>query len=363
MIEGLREAAVENAAFYIGWGGLIIGFVFGAIIARTNFCTMGSLSDIANFGDWRRFRAWLLAVAVAMIGVAWIERAGIGDMANSLYVTSQLMWGGHILGGFIFGIGMVFSGGCVSRNLVRAGAGDLRALIVLWMIGATAYMTIGGVLAETRVAFVDATSFDLGSAGFADNRIDTILSGLTGVARETAAWVSVAVIAGGIVIYCLADRSFRQSPVNLAAGIGIGLCVIAGWLLTALTFDEFADNPMLASLSYVRPAGDSIDYFLRFTADKVPSFAVTTTAGALLGAFAMALYQRKFHLATFSDPSDTLRNLGGAMLMGFGGVMALGCTIGQAITGFSTLALGSLLTFVAIVVGGFVGMKIMERMI
>ncbi len=363
MIEALRESAVENAALYIGWGGLLIGIVFGAILARTNFCTMGSLSDIANFGDWRRFRAWLLAVAVAMIGVLWIERAEIGDMSNSLYVTSQLMWGGHILGGLIFGIGMVFSGGCVSKNLVRAGSGDLRSLIVLWVIGATAYMTIGGVLAESRVAFVDATSFDMGAAGFEDNRINTILSGLTGMAAETAGWISVAVIAGGILIYCFADRNFRTSPINLVAGIGIGLCVIAGWLLTALTFDEFADNPMLASLSYVRPAGDSIDYFMRFTADKVPSFAVTTTAGALFGAFLMALWQRKFHLATFSDPADTLRNLGGAMLMGFGGVTALGCTIGQAVTGFSTLALGSLLTFIAIIIGGFIGMKIMERMI
>lgn len=169
------------------------------------------------------------------------------------------------------------------------------------MIGATAYMTIGGVLAESRVAFVDATSFDMGSAGLADNRINTILSGLTGMAEDTATWLSVVVIAGAILVYCFADRSFRRSPVNLVAGVGIGLCVIAGWLLTAMTFDEFADNPMLASLSYVRPAGDSIDYFMRFTADKVPSFAVTTTAGALLGAFLMAVFQRKFHLATFSD--------------------------------------------------------------
>ena len=365
MFEAWQEAAVENAAAYIGWGGLLIGVAFGAILARTNFCTMGSLSDIANFGDWRRFRAWLLAVAVAMIGVLWIERAGIGDMSNSLYVTPRLMWGGHILGGLVFGIGMVFSGGCVSKNLVRAGAGDLRSLIVLWMIGATAYMTIGGVLAETRVAFVDATSVDLGAGGggLQDNRLSTILSAVTGLDFETASWVTVAVIAGGILIYCFANPAFRASPVNIVAGVGIGLCVIAGWLLTAMTFDEFADNPTLASLSYVRPAGDSIDYFMRFTADKTPSFAVATTVGALLGAFLVAVFSKKFHLATFSDPGDTLRNLGGAMLMGFGGVTALGCTIGQAVTGFSTLALGSLLTFIAIVIGGFIGMKIMERMI
>ena len=360
MIDAWKEVAVENAAFYVGWGGLLIGIVFGALISRTNFCTMGSLSDIVNFGDWRRFRSWVLAMAVAMIGVLWIERAGIGDMSYSLYVMPNLMWGGHILGGVIFGIGMVFSGGCVSKNLVRAGSGDLRALIVLWMIGATAYMTIGGVFAEARVAFIDATSTDL---GFADQRLYTILSGITGMALETAHILTVVVLAGGVLIYCFMDAGFRKSPTHVIAGIGIGFCVVAGWFLTAMTFDEFADNPTLASLSYVRPAGDSIDYFMRFTADKVPSFAVVTTVGALLGAFLMALYRKQFHLATFSDPGDTLRNLGGAILMGIGGVTALGCTVGQAVTGFSTLALGSLITFLAIIIGGYIGMKLLERLI
>lgn len=363
MIDIWKEAAVESAAFYIGWGGLLIGAVFGAILARTNFCTMGSLSDIVNFGDWRRFRSWLLAIAVAMVGVLWIERAGVGDMSFSLYLTPRLMWGGHIAGGLIFGIGMVFSGGCVSKNLVRAGSGDLRSLIVLWLIGGTAYMTIGGLFAELRVAFIDATSIDLAAAGFADQRISTLLSGMSGMAAETAQFLTVAVLAGGVAIYCFMDAGFRKSPTHLVAGIGIGLCVVAGWLLTAITFDEFADNPTLASLSYVRPAGDSIDYFMRYTADKTPSFAVTTTVGALLGAFLMALFRKQFHLATFSDPGDTLRNLAGAVLMGFGGVTALGCTIGQAVTGFSTLALGSLITFLAIIVGGIIGMKLMERMI
>ena len=363
MIEIWREAAVASAAFYIGWGGLLIGIVFGGLIARTNFCTMGSLSDIANFGDWRRFRSWLLAVAVAILGVYWIETTGLGDMTKSLYVTPRLMVGGYILGGVIFGIGMVFSGGCVSRNLVRAGSGDLRALIVLWLIGGTAYMAIGGVMAEARVAFIDATSTDLAQLGIADQRISAILSRYTGLSTATAYLLSVVVVAGGIFVYAFKDRGFRTSPTHVIAGVGIGLCVVAGWALTAFTFDEFANNPTLASLSYVRPAGDSIDYFMRFTADKTPSFAVATTVGALLGAFLMSLWRGRFHLATFSDPGDTLRNLGGAILMGFGGVTALGCTIGQAVTGFSTLALGSLITFVAIIIGGFIGMKLLERMI
>ena len=358
MLEAWKEAVLENPAFYVGWGGLLIGAVFGALVVRTNFCTMGSLSDIANFGDWRRFRSWLLALAVAILGVLWIERSGLGDMATSLYLNARVTWGGHVIGGLMFGIGMVFAGGCVSKNLARAGGGDLRSLIVLFVIGITAYMTIGGLFAETRVAVVDATSGDL---PFDDQSLATILAGLTGMEGGTARLVAALVLAGGIAIFAFADKGFRTSPIHIVAGVGIGLCVVAGWVLTALAFDEFADNPSVASLSYVRPAGDSIDYLMRFTAYEAPNFAVVTTLGALLGAFLMSLFLRKFHIATFSDGGDTLRNLGGAVLMGIGGVTALGCTVGQAVTGASTLALGSFITFAAIVVGGFIGMKLMER--
>jgi uncharacterized membrane protein YedE/YeeE len=362
-METWREMAVENAGFYIGWGGLLIGIVFGLILQRTNFCTMGSLSDIMNFGDWRRFRAWLLATAVAIVGVYLIEVRGLGDMHDSLYLSANFTWGGHVIGGLIFGVGMVLSGGCVSKNLVRAGGGDLRSLIVLWLIGGSAYMTIGGLFAETRVAVVSPLTLNLADMGFADQRLSTLLAGVTGLADGTAHLVTMLVIVVGIFAWVFKDAAFRASPKNLVAGIGIGLCVVAGWLLTAVTFDEFADNPTLASLSYVRPAGDSIDYFMRFTADKVPSFAVATTVGALLGAFLGAVTQGRFHLATFSDPGDTIRNLVGAILMGIGGVTALGCTIGQAVTGFSTLAAGSLLTFLAILLGGYIAMKVMERFI
>ncbi|MDQ2089365.1 YeeE/YedE family protein [Marimonas arenosa] len=360
MLDAWKEAVVEAPAFYIGWGGLLIGLVFGALIVRTNFCTMGSLSDIANFGDWRRFRSWVLALAVAILGVLWLERSGLADMGSSIYLNGRLTLGGHVIGGLLFGVGMVFAGGCASKNLARAGGGDLRSLIVLFVIGITAYMTIGGLFAETRVAIVDATSVEL---GIEDQGLDTMLAALTGMDAGMAQLVTALVLAGGIIIYAFADKGFRTSPTHVVAGIGIGLCVLAGWVLTALAFDEFADNPMIASLSYVRPAGDSIDYLMRFTAYDGMNFAVSTTIGALSGAFLMSLVTRKFFFATFQDSGDTLRNLSGAVLMGIGGVTALGCTVGQAVTGASTLALGSFITFAAIVAGGFIGMKLMERFV
>ncbi|MCK4712934.1 MAG: YeeE/YedE family protein, partial [Marinosulfonomonas sp.] len=173
--------------------------------------------------------------------------------------------------------------------------------------------------------------------------------------------IALAVLAGGLLVYCFVDRSFRKSPVHIIAGVGIGLCVVAGWALTGLAQDDFADVPVaLASLSYVRPAGDTLDYLMRATAYDSPGFNVMSFAGVLLGGFIGALSKGKLGMSTFADKSDTLRNTFGAALMGIGGVVALGCTVGQGVTGFSTLAVGSGITLIFIVLGGIGGIKYME---
>ncbi|WP_343079238.1 YeeE/YedE family protein [Ostreiculturibacter nitratireducens] len=360
MVESWKMAAVESAAFYIGWGGLLIGIAFGFIVYRTNFCTMGSISDILSFGDKNRFRAWLLAIATAILGVWLIERAGVADTSLSMYRTPTLGWGANIVGGLLFGFGMVFTGGCISRNLVRAGAGDLRSVVVLLITGVFGYMTIGGLLGPLRVSIFTPLSSELGAAGIEDQGIGAVISSLTGMSVEAATTASALAIAAALVFYCFKSPEFRSSAANLTAGIGIGLCVVFGWILTGLTYDEFAANPTLISLSYVRPAGDTIDFVMRYTALGAPGFGVATVAGALIGGFLGALSMGRLHLTTFADKADTIRNMFGAALMGIGGVLALGCTVGQGLTGVSTLAIGSVITFVFIVVGGIVGIKTMD---
>ncbi|MCB1368165.1 MAG: YeeE/YedE family protein [Rhodobacteraceae bacterium] len=363
MIDIWKEAVIANPAFYIGWGGLLIGLAFGYIVFRTNFCTMGSISDILSFGNYNRFRAWLLAAATAIIGVLVLERLNAVDAADSMYLAPSFGWLGNVVGGLIFGFGMVFAGGCMSRNLVRTGGGDLRSGMVVIVAGLAGYMTIGGLFGPARVALFGPFTPDLSENGLATQGLDEMLAAATGMAGGTANLITVAILAGAILIYCFASASFRASPRDIIAGIGIGLCVVAGWLLTGLAQDDFADVPVaLGSLTFVRPAGDTLDYLMRATAFVALPFAVVTTLGTLLGAFLGAIAHRRFALATFNDTSDTLRNLFGAMLMGIGGVLALGCTVGQAVTGLSTLAAGSFITFIFIVIGGIAGMKTMEAM-
>ncbi len=360
-MQPLRDAFTANPDLARAVGGLLVGLAFGAIITRTNYCAMGALADIHNFGDTRRFRAWILAAATALIGTQILAYFGTVDLSKSIYLAPGLNWVGNILGGLVFGIGMVFAGGCPSRNLARAGGGDLRALITLGVVGLFAYMTIGGLLAPVRSALETATTVLLPTS--TQSLADIVALAVPSFGRAMSSLIA-ALLAVIALAYAFAAPSFRKSPVHTLSGLGVGLCVVAGWAVTGLSFDDMAARPVAPmSLTYVRPAGDTLEWLQRFTATPLPGFGVASVLGALLGAFGISLARGRFRIATFSDTADTLRNLGGAALMGIGGVMALGCTVGQSLTGVSTLALGSFLTFAAIVAGGRWGLVLLERRI
>ena len=357
----LRDLMATNSAAWLSVGGVVIGMVFGSILMRTNFCTMGSISDIVSFGDYRRFRAWVMAAAIAIVGAQLLDAAGVVVLTKSIYLGANLNWFGHILGGLMFGYGMVFAGGCASRNLARVGAGDLRSLFTLIVLGLFAYMTMGGLLGPLRDFAERLTTIPLGSAKLKTQGLGDIAATILPGNPTTINLIVAALIGGGMLVYCFKDPQFRTSRIHVLSGLGVGLCAVAGWALTGLTFDDLADRPTApASLTFVRPTADTIEWLQRFTAARVPGFGVATIVGTILGSFIAATAMGRFQLTTFVDLADTKRNLLGAALMGTGGVLAMGCTIGQGVTGISTLALGAFLTFAAIVAGGVIGMKRLE---
>jgi len=360
----LRELIAGNGPTALTLGGLVIGLLFGAIVFKTNFCTMGSISDIVSFGDYRRFRAWVLATATAVIGAQLLQFAGVVELSRSMYLAPSINWVGNVLGGLMFGYGMVFAGGCPSRNLARVGGGDLRALMALIVIGIFAFMAIGGLLGPVRAWLEQSTAISLAGMSVPSQSLGDVLSAGLGLDRTAGALLAMAAIVIPALVYCFKDKSFRGSAVHVASGIGIGLCVVAGWALTGFAFDELAERPMAPiSLTFVRPTGDTLEWLQRFTALGLPGFGVATVLGAVLGAFAAAVAMRRFAITTFSDKGDTVRVLSGSALMGVGGVLALGCTVGQGITGVSTLAIGSVVSFASIVAGGFAGVKALERVL
>jgi uncharacterized membrane protein YedE/YeeE len=333
----------------VGLAAFLAGIVFGAIVHRTHFCTMGAIADAVLFGDGRRLRAWLLAMAVALIGTQAFEIANLLDLNASFYRTSDFLWLGAVLGGLLFGFGMTLTGGCVSRNLVRLGAGNLKSLIVLLVLGVSAYMTMNGLLALPRLQVES-----IGKIVTEDQGVTTLL-GIDG----PLAFVVAAAIAAAIIVFCLRDPKFRASRKDVAAGLLIGGLIPLGWLITGLMgADDFEPEP-LASFSFVAPVARSLVYLMTYPAAPI-SFGIAAVGGVLSGAFLAARLDGTSRIEGFSGIDDLVRHLIGAILMGVGGVLGLGCTIGQGITGVSTMAIGSILTTLCIMAGAVLGVRYLE---
>ena len=338
--------------------GLVLGGIFGATAHRTNFCTMGAISDVVFMGNWNRFRAWMLAIAVAMLVSQGMQTAELVDLGESIYLTTNLAWTGAIIGGLMFGFGMTLGGGCGNKTLVRLGAGNLKSLVVAIVLGIFAYMTLRGLIGLARVELEGATMLDL-SENYDTQGIPDLLAGLTGVSIEALRWVVTLVLAGGLLVFCLKDAGFRASRRDIAAGLIIGLLVPAAWWATGVAgYDDF-EPTQLSSFTFVNPTGESLVYLMTFTGATI-NFGIAVVGGVIAGAFLMAASTRTFKFESFTATDDMIRHLAGGALMGTGGILAMGCTIGQGITGMSTLAIGSLIALISIIAGGVFGMKYLE---
>lgn len=333
----------------------LIGIVFGAVVNKTNFCTMGAVSDWVNMGDKNRLRAWLLAIGLAIVATQAMQASGLIELGQAIYLTANFGWFGYLLGGLLFGIGMTLASGCGQRTLVRVGGGNLKSLVVMLFLGLTAYMTMRGLLALVRVNAIEVTNIRLSAA---DQGIGTLVATATGIENVSAVSMAVsALLGGGAIVYAFAGKSFRRSFNNILAGVSIGLIVSAGWYVTGVIgFDDF-EPVRFESYTFVAPTGESLQYLMTFTGSTI-SFGVSAVFGVILGSFVYAVLARKFRFEYFISLGDMVRHIAGGILMGFGGVLALGCTVGQGITGMSTLALGSLMALVSIVFGSALTMKV-----
>jgi len=336
----------------------LVGIVFGAVVNKTNFCTMGAVSDWVNMGNKGRLRAWFLAIGIAILGTQLMQFNGLIDIGQSIYLTPNFGWLGYLAGGFLFGVGMTLASGCVNRTLVRVGGGNLKSVVVLIIIAVTAYMTMRGLLAVVKTNVFDVTNVDLSVHEVSNQGIGTLLGEAIGAGNPALIEKIVAALfAGGLIVYALKGRELRGSFNNILAGVVIGLVIPAGWYITGVVgFDDF-DPVRLESFTFTGPTGDGLMYLLTFTGSTI-NFGIAAIFGVILGSFLYGVLSRKFRLESFVDRTDMLRHMLGAALMGFGGVLALGCTIGQGITGMSTLALGSLMALASIIFGSAFTMKV-----
>lgn len=341
-------------------GGLLIGALFGALVHRANYCTMGAISDWWTSGDSGRLGAVALAAAIAIIGAQTLDALAVTELSKSIYLSPRVNWLGAVAGGLVFGAGMVYAGGCPSRTLVRAGGGDLRGIISLIVMAIAAYATISGVFASLRLGIDSTTAIDLKRHGLASQSLTGLFGGADGAIATRL--IASALVAAPLLAFALLKARILSSPRNLAAGLGIGLLATAGWMLTGMANDEFAVAPVQpASLSFVKPVADAIDWIERSTALGLPGFAAASVFGVLAGALLSNVLAKSVRATTFADRGDFVRHLGGAAAMGIGGVLALGCSIGQGVTGISTLAVQSLIACAAIFSGAVLALIKLER--
>ncbi|MEI8170316.1 MAG: YeeE/YedE family protein [Rhodoferax sp.] len=358
-----------NPATIVIWGGFGLAFVFGAVANKTNFCTMGAISDVVNMDSWGRMRMWLLTIAVAMIGANLLHYFGLVDLSKSVYQRPTLAWLSLLVGGGLFGVGMTIAAGCTNKNLVRVGGGSVRSLVVLVFLAISSYMTLKGLFGAWRVNYLDPVVLDLGRWGLTNQSLPAVLAKLSGLPEKTALLATTGVLGFGLLLFTFMDKRFRKNISHVLGAVVLGLLVVAAWYLTGnighgenpetLETVYFATNTRtIESLSFVAPTAFSLELLMLWTdASLRVTFGIATVIGVVLGSFAYALSTRTFRWEGFASLDDLRTQLFGAVLMGFGGVTAVGCTIGQGLSGVSTLALGSFLALAGIVGGAVATMK------
>jgi uncharacterized protein len=330
--------------------GLAIGLAFGLVGLLSGFCLLSSVRDWWSVGDGRKVRSYALALAVAIVGAQCLAGSGLVDLGKSLYLQPSFSAPLLFAGGLLFGLGMVLANGCVSRALVLLGKGNLRSLVVLIVVAVTAQMALKGLLAPARIAILQWTQVTPGAVSA------PAMLGAVGLDVDLARIVAALITAGSLAVFAFSDRRFRDAYGQVAAGVAVGLLVTAGWFATGwLAADDFAPVAV-TSLTFVSPVADTVQFTMLSTALSA-NFGIALVTGVVAGSVLTSLVTGRFKLEGYESPKHMLRSISGAALMGVGGAMAYGCSVGQGLTGLSTLAVPSLIAATGILAGAALGLR------
>lgn len=332
------------------WGGLAVGTGFGTAGRLSRFCLLSGLRGVVLGSDGRMIRCFALALAVAMLGTQAMQAAGLIEVARTVYARPAFPPLLVFLGGALFGTGMALANGCGARALVLLGGGNLRSFVVLLCLAVAGFATMSGVLVPLRMATADLLVLDATPA----RTLPDLLAGL-----GLPPWLPGPAIAGGLAAFALGHAAFRASPRHLFGGLAVGALVVAGWYVTGVLGADDFDPAPLASMTFIVPVGDAV-LWLMLSTGKALDFGAAVVLGVLAGSLATAIATRDLELQGFASPAHMLRSMGGGALMGVGGVLAIGCSIGQGLSGLSTLALTSLPAAAGIVAGAVLALRWLE---
>ena len=364
----MNTVDIANLSHYALWATFFVTVLLGAVMQRTSFCTMGAISDFLVMSDLTRVRQWALAIGVVIIGVFILSSLSLIDTGKTIYTSPRLLYLSIIVGSICFGFGMVLASGCGSKTLIRIGGGNLKSVVVFFVLGLSAYMTLRGFLAVFRANFLDSVFILLNT----NQDLPSIFAAQFGVDRGLMHLFAALAIGGLCILFALLKKSFWTLD-NLLAGLLVGFAICAIWWISGYiahvaedpnTLEEVflaTNSGKMESLSFVSPYAYTLDWLMMYSdTSKVLTIGIVAVAGMISGSAIYALASNTFRWETFANTEDTANHLVGAALMGFGGITALGCTIGQGLSGISTLALGSFIAMPGFVLGAYLALRYLQ---
>ena len=340
MLEFLGEA---NMAALIGlMGGVALGLA--ARIGR--FCTLGAIEDALYGADDRRLRMWAIAIGVAIIGTHVALQYEWLDAGETAYLDRNWNALGSIIGGLLFGYGMALSGNCGYGALARLGGGDLRSFVIVLVMGLSAYFVMSGPLAHIRVWL-----FPVETGATSPQGITQILE-----AYGIEPLATGLVIGGMILLLALLRSDIVRSPGMIFWGAVVGLAVVSGWTGTYWVATAGFEAEPIETHTFAAPIGDTMLYSMTASGNAL-SFSVGSVVGVVIGAILGSYSKGHFRWEACEDPRELGRQIFGAMLMGPGAIIAVGCSVGQGISAFSLLSFSAPVTLAAIFAGAALGLR------
>jgi uncharacterized membrane protein YedE/YeeE len=326
--------------------GLFGGVLLGLAARMGRFCTLGAIEDLYYGESTLRLRMWGVAIGVAVIGTFGLTLFGLLDLNQTLYLARAWNPIESIVGGLVFGYGMALAGNCGYGALARVGGGDLRALLIVIVMGVSAYVTLGGPLSGLRLALFGDTTPSVMPMTAAHG-----IALITGISTQTVGIALGAVI----LLLTLLSRDLRAAPSYIFWGAIAGLAIVSGWAGTYwISTVGFEGTPVI-SHTFSAPIGETLLYLMTSSGNTV-SFGTGSVVGVLLGALAGSLIKGHFRWEACDDPRELGRQILGAVLMGIGAVVAVGCSVGQGLSAFSVLAYSAPVTLICILAGAAIGL-------
>lgn len=332
---------------FVALVGLVGGVLLGLAARIGRFCTLGAIEDLFYGENTLRLRMWGIAIGLSVIGTFSLSATGLLDLSQTLYLSRHWNPLESIFGGLLFGYGMALAGNCGYGALARVGGGDLRSLLIVLVMGISAYVTLGGPLSSLRIWAFGASEQATNFPTFAH-----LAAPMTGTSMEVTG-IAIGVI---ILALTLAHKALRRSASHVIWGAVAGLAIVLGWAGTYWVANNGFDATPVVTHTFSAPIGETMLYLMTSSGNSI-SFGTGSVVGVLVGSLIGSLYKGHFRWESCDDPRELRRQLLGAVLMGVGAVVAVGCSVGQGLSAFSVLSYSAPVTLLCIMVGASVGLR------